>query len=114
MAKLKVETKALKDGVTLVSLDGELDAHTSPSLEKVLEELFAKASYNIIIELQNLKYISSHGVGVLMAALSDAQDGKGNIVLTEPTPLVAEVFRMLDVPSIFHLAPDRSAALAAF
>jgi len=114
MATLNIEKKLLRNGVTLLILSGELDAHTAPSLDDTIAELFKGNLNKLILDLREVVYISSHGIGVLVSAHSRAREKQGRIVLMKPTPLVKEVFAMLEVAQIFPVVEDQDAALAAF
>jgi len=114
MASLKIEKKLLRNGITLLILSGELDAHTAPSLDNIIGELFKGQSVKLILDLHDVAYISSHGIGVLVSAQSRASEKHGSIVLMKPTPLVKEVFAMLEVAQIFPVVEDQEEALAAF
>jgi anti-sigma B factor antagonist len=114
MATLNIEKKLLRNGVTLLVLSGELDAHTAPSLDTTITDLLKGNNVKLIIDLHDVSYISSHGIGILVSAQSRASEKQGSIVLMKPTPLVKEVFAMLEVAQIFPVVEDQEAALAAF
>jgi anti-sigma B factor antagonist len=114
MPEIKIEKKLLRDGITQLSLDGELDAHTSPTLDKAITDLLAAGSAKIVLDLQKLVYISSNGIGVLVSALAQCHDLKGNVVLMQPGPMVREIFEMLEVTHLFPVVDNQEAALAAF
>ena len=113
MTKLKAKKKMLKDDVTLLALNGELDAHTAEGLEKILQDIFAKGCCKIILDLRKLAYISSQGISVLMSALLQAHDCQGNLVLLRPSPMVRAVLEMVAATEIFSMANNQAAALQA-
>jgi anti-sigma B factor antagonist len=114
MAQLSIEKKLLRNGIALLALKGELDAHTSPDLENSITDLFKNATAKIIIDLQGVTYVSSQGIGVLISALSQAHDRKGGVVLMRPGSMVKEVLEMLEVTQMFSIADDQDAALQKF
>ena len=98
--------------VTLVRIQGYLDAHTFEQLEETLAQLFSLKHYKVVVDLTGVQYISSAGAGVFIGALSEAHEHGGNIVLLNPTPNVCEVFELLGLTQIFHVVYDQKAALA--
>ena len=114
MSDLRIKSDHLGDGVALVNAEGYLDAHTFEELETVIQGLFAKDVYRIIVDLQKLDYISSAGCGVFIGAIGTAQDNNGNIVLLKPSANVREVFDLLGLTQIFPLAEDLDLAKDAF
>jgi anti-sigma B factor antagonist len=114
MSDLKIGKKLLGDGITMLALEGDLDMHTAPSLDGTIERLMKAGCARIVLDLRKLKYISSHGIGVLLGALSQAHEQQGNIVLMKPTPMVREVLEMLDATQLFAVVEDQPAAIASF
>ncbi|MGD0092982.1 MAG: STAS domain-containing protein [Planctomycetota bacterium] len=116
MAKddFKIEQEVLPDkGVVLLRLAGYLDAYTFEHLEETIADLFAKGHYKLLVDLQNVEYISSAGAGVFVGTLSEAHEHSGNIVLMNPTANVREVFELLGLTQFFQVVEDRATALAA-
>ena len=59
--------KELSDKELVVKLEGRLDTATAPGFEEALEEEFDKAE-GLTIDMENVDYISSAGLRVLLAA----------------------------------------------
>lgn len=114
MPSLEVLTQETSSGIVLLELAGFLDAHTYESLERDLDRLFGQGKYRIVIGLAQLNYISSAGVGVLVAALGTVQAHQGRIVLVDPAPNVLEIFDLLGITHMFTISKDRTQALKSF
>lgn len=114
MSDLKIKTDNLEDGVVLLNAEGYLDAHTFEEMEKMIQELFDKKHYRIIVDLEKLDYISSAGCGVFIGAIGVAQENNGNIVLLNPSANVREVFDLLGLTQIFPFATDLALARGNF
>ena len=76
--------------ILTVALDGRLDTTTAPELEKQLGKNWTDGSA-LIFDCENLSYISSAGLRVL---LSTQKKAKGVMKLTNVCELVMEVFEM--------------------
>jgi anti-sigma B factor antagonist len=78
------------DGILNVSLNGRLDTATAPEFESFLQENVAGATA-MVINCENLEYISSAGLRVLLSAQKRM---KNAMKLTNVCELVMEVFEM--------------------
>lgn len=109
--KHSVETVA---DLAVVKVEGFLDAHTAPELEKVLNELLEKKQYQVVLDLLRLEYISSAGFGVLMGAISSFRENKGDLKLVQLPPRVYKVFDLLGFTKLFQVFDTLAEATAAF
>ncbi len=109
----RIETA--RDGtVTVVELNGYLDAYTAPEFDKVLEQLFTSGQVRVVVDCGSLEYISSAGLGVFMGHIEQYRSSGGDIVLCALSPRILAIVEMLGFPHIFRIYPDRSGALTAF
>ena len=73
-----------------IALEGRLDTNTAPEFEAFLGENYTGTGA-LIINCENLSYISSAGLRVLLAAQKKT---KGSMKLTNVCELIREVFEM--------------------
>ena len=78
------------EGILNVSLNGRLDTATAPEFESFLQENIAGATA-MVLNCENLEYISSAGLRVLLSAQKRM---KNAMKLTNVCELVMEVFEM--------------------
>ena len=115
MAELTIEQDVVKgNGIVLLLLTGYIDAHTFEALEEAIVQLFSNEQYRIIFDLRNLDYISSAGVGVIIAAAHQARLNHGQIVLLCPSQDVRDVLEMLGVAEFATVANGFMEALTSF
>jgi anti-sigma B factor antagonist len=100
--------------VSVLALDGYLDAHTAPQFEKVMQEEYDAGRVRILVDCAGLTYISSAGLGVFMSFVEDVREAGGDIKLCGMTPAVYQVFEILGFPELFQILPDRAAGLQQF
>lgn len=98
----------------IVELGGYLDAHTAPQLEQTFQEMLERGRYNIVVDFNNLTYISSAGLGVFMAFIEDVRDNQGDIKLAGMTPKVFNVFDLLGFPMLYEIYDHRDEARNKF
>jgi anti-sigma B factor antagonist len=100
--------------LSILHLHGFLDAHTAPELEKHLDQLIQENRYQIIVNFQNLNYISSAGLGVFMGKIESIRSNEGDIKMCGMTPKIFRVFDLLGFPALYHIVDEENAALQLF
>jgi anti-sigma B factor antagonist len=100
--------------ISVLALNGYLDAHTAPQFEKAIQEEFDAGRIRILVDCQNLTYISSAGLGVFMSFVEDVREAGGDIKLCCLAETVYQVFEILGFPALFDILPDRAAAVHRF
>jgi anti-sigma B factor antagonist len=100
--------------INIIVLSGYLDAHTAPQLEDAFNELIEKNKYKIIVNFENLKYISSAGLGVFMAFIENVRSHGGDIKLAVMQPNVFNIFDLLGFPLLYEIFNSESEAIEKF
>jgi anti-sigma B factor antagonist len=113
--KLSIEKHQAADGsVEVVKVDGYLDAHTFPDLEKALHELIKEGQHRIVLDFETLDYISSAGLGLLLGVHRLTSEQMGGLKIINMQEAVHRVFDVLSFSRIIEICPSREAAFAAF
>jgi anti-sigma B factor antagonist len=101
------------DGTTVVAVGGEIDVYTAPRLRDKFTELVAAGSYDIIVDMQNVEFLDSTGLGVLVGGLKKvrAHDGSLDLVCTQDRLL--KIFRITGLAKVFVIHESAEAALAS-
>ena len=86
--------RADRDGIAILSIGGSFDAHTFPKLEAALRELYDAESYRVVLNCEDLEYISSAGLGALIGFARRAREHGGDLKLTA---LPEKIFRIVDI-----------------
>jgi anti-sigma B factor antagonist len=102
------------DAIQILDLKGELDAHTASELEAAFQKCQTEARHQVLVNGENLQYISSAGLGVFMAYIEDFRENGGDIKIVALQPKVFNVFDLLGFPLLFDIIEDEPAALARF
>jgi anti-sigma B factor antagonist len=106
--------RSAQDGLTILSLEGYLDAHTAPEFENAVQQEIDAGHRQIIVNCEGLTYISSAGLGVFMSFLEELREQGGDIKICGPSPKVLQVFEILGFPAIFDMLPDVPAAVKRY
>lgn len=98
-----MEISVKKEGDELIfSLNGRLDTTTSP----LLQESFCKSFTGekcVNMDFENLEYISSSGLRILLQALKKVQSLGGTLTISNINDAVMEVFEITGFKRIFKL-----------
>lgn len=103
-----------EEDVSMLSLQGELDAHTAEEFEAALLHVMEQGSNRIVISGEHLSYISSAGLGVLMAHIDTIRTGGGDLKVAQLQPAVAKVFDLLGFQLLFEIYESQEEALRSF
>lgn len=99
------------DNVMVVDLAGELDAYTSPDLRESVVRLIETESHDIVINLAQVEFIDSVGLGTLVGCLKRAAEHGGSITLASAKPQVRKVFDITGLSKIFAIYQTREEAI---
>lgn len=80
------------NGVEIFSVKGSLDSNTSTELETRIYAALGDGQRKLILNLEDLDYISSAGIRVMLKTTKDLKSMEGNIVLCALQDYVREVF----------------------
>jgi len=103
-----------KGKVSVIYLNGYLDAHTAPVLEENFTRLIDDNKFKIVANFKNLEYISSAGLGVFMAYIEKIRDNNGDIKLTNMSDKVFNIFDLLGFPLLYEIYKTEEEALDKF
>src|ERR1051326_4113215 len=65
---------AQEDGLSVVTLEGFVDAHTAPEFENTIQSEIKAGRHRIIVDCAKLSYISSAGLGVFMSFVEEVRE----------------------------------------
>lgn len=110
-----LEAASPAEGITLITLSGQLDAHTAPEFERFLEErVRGEKKAKLILDFTNLEYISSAGLGVLMGLIEEVRSQSGDMKLVKVPEKIYHVLDLLGFPIVFQVLPDLQDAVDSF
>lgn len=111
MAELYLDTR-YDDGIAFLTLKGDFDADNAPRVQEALAALTDRDQPAVFVQMADLKYIDSAGLGVLVGALKQAAGRGGKIALIQPSPFVSRVLRVTALDKVFSVFADEAQARA--
>ncbi len=103
-----------EDGITILRLKGFLDAHTAGDLEAALQKCIDEKKIRIVVNFEELNYISSAGLGVFMGFIEDVRENGGDIKMTSMTEKIFHVFDLLGFPALYDILKTDDEAVERF
>ena len=92
-----------QDGWTVLTVSGEIDIATAPSLRERLHGLLAGDKHRLVIDLDDVGFLDSTALGVLVGALKRARMEDGEVRIACAQPRVLKVFEITRLDSAFDL-----------
>ena len=90
-----------KDGCLCVNVAGRLDSTTAPKFQKELESRMDSAE-SLVIDMEDLEYISSAGLRVLLVA-QKTMDPKGGMKLLHVNENILDIFELTGCSDILTI-----------
>jgi anti-anti-sigma factor len=97
---------------TIVSVKNRIDAMTSPEFEAYLSTLLEQEKKNIILNLNELEYISSAGLRVILSTAKKIKADRGSLCFCGLRGSVKEIFEISGFCSILQVFNTEEEALS--
>lgn len=91
----------LENGNCTVYLRGELDLSVAPDFRQVMEPLVEDGEIGLIINLKDLKYIDSTGIGILLSILKARHGMNAQFHVQEVPTQIQKLFDMTGIAKFF-------------
>jgi anti-sigma B factor antagonist len=99
------------DQIQLFGLGGTLDIATSPTLRAALLEAADRAKHEIVVDLTQLEFLDSTGLGALIGAHKRAAEHGGSVRLVAHEGQILRLLRITGLLDVFSVYPSVDAAL---
>jgi len=104
-----------KGEVVVIQVKEErLDAHNSSELKARMLSLFEEDKNNILIDLNDVRFVDSSGLGALVSGFKNASARNGVLKLCGLQPQVKSMFELTRLHRVFEIFTDSSEALSSF
>jgi anti-sigma B factor antagonist len=114
MSSMKVATRQV-DGVTILDLSGRITlGEGSVTLRDTVQDLLAKGSKHILLNMADISYIDSSGIGELVSAFTSVKNAGGELKLLKLTKKVHDLLQITKLYTVFDIKEDEATAVASF
>lgn len=108
----EIRTAQLTPSIYVVSVTGEIDAFTSPSLEQELDWVLGDGASNAVVDLGEVAFIDSTALRVLLKALPKFSKRGGTLVLATADSRVLKTLEITGLDTKFTVEPRLAEAIA--
>jgi anti-sigma B factor antagonist len=103
------------DGVAVVDMSGRITlGEGSVVLRDTIRDLIGKGSKKILLNLGDVTYIDSSGIGELVSAFTAVRREGGELKLLHLTKKVHDLLQITKLYTVFDIKDDEAAAIKAF
>jgi anti-sigma B factor antagonist len=103
------------DGVTVLGLSGRITlGEGSVQLRDAIRDLISKGQRRILLDLGDVNYIDSSGLGELVSAYTTARNQGATLKLLKLTKKVHDLLQLTKLYTVFDIYDDEASAIASF
>jgi len=111
---MKASTRQQQE-ITIVDLSGQIKLGEGSSvLREIVKDLLGKGQKKILLNLADINYIDSSGVGELVSAFTSVRNQGGELKLLHLTKKVHDVLQTTKLYTVFDVKDKEAAAISAF
>ena len=100
--------------VIILDLKGRLDLASGSALKEEIKMLFEKNHNQIHLNMTEVEFINSSGLGSLVSIMKEVRLLKGRFTLSNLASYVQEIFEITQLSNIFELFPTEEEALNSY
>ena len=111
---MKTSTRQV-NGIVIVDLSGRITlGEGSVLLRDMVRDLVSKGQRKILLNLGDVTYIDSSGIGELVSAFTTVRNQGGELKLLNLTKKVHDLLQITKLYTVFDIKDDEATAVAAF
>ncbi len=100
------------DGILRIKLAGDLiGENNGPEIIEIASNTLKSGIDKCLVDISDVRYINSSGIGVLITLLTKFRNQGGDIVLVNPSEHVNKLLIMIKLRNIFNIAESQEEAL---
>ena len=107
MSKFIEASIDMDDGCSRLTISGEIDLNTIEVLEPKLEEML-KEDKDILIDMENVKFIDSTGLGTLVKLYKDQKARNRKVTIINTRVNVRKIFKITCMEEMLNLGGENS------
>jgi anti-sigma B factor antagonist len=103
------------DGVTVLDLSGRITlGEGSVVVREAVRDLIGKGAKNILLNMGNVTYVDSSGLGELVSAFTTAKNQSAELKMLSLTKKVHDLLQITKLYTVFDIFDDEASAIASF
>jgi anti-sigma B factor antagonist len=101
-------------GIKIIAFEGNLDTNTSPEAESKINELLDLGEKKLLVNFEQLNFISSAGLRILLATVKKLNASGGALRVCALNATVQEVFDISGFATILSVKGTEEEALSSY
>jgi len=110
---MELSVSQIQDGIKKIDLKGRMDIDGTESIDLRLAVETAAEKAFVVIDLEQVDFLASVGIGVLVRSAKALRKRGGEIVLLSTVPIVNMVLERTGIPDIIKVFGDLQSACQA-
>jgi len=106
--------ESTREGVDILSLKGRLTVGEASSVREKVTAVIATGTVNVLLNLQNVEYIDSTGLGAMVICFTSLKKAGGALKLVNPNKRNVELLLLTKLHTIFEVFADEQDAVNSF
>ncbi len=102
------------EGVGVISINGELDAQSSPELTQFFNNQLAEGHMNFVADIQGLTYSSSAGIRTFLGSARESRQNGGDLRIATAQPQVDKLFKLSKFDRVVKFFPTVDEAVKSY
>ena len=95
----------------VLNFTGQLDAYSEKQFTTFTDEVFASNPQSVVIDLSNIDFIDSSGLGAMVQTAKKCNQSKRDFRVVG-NPRVVQTIKLVRLEEFLHLSPDINAAIS--
>ncbi len=105
-------TQENKEGVVILRLSGQLvGGPDADAVRDVIQSSLAQGQRKILIDLHEVTWVNSTGLGTLISGHMNASREGGRLILMRASRRIDSIFEVTRLDTVFHIYEDEVSAL---
>jgi len=100
--------------ILIIKFTGKINSDNIFDINKKIKNIFYQEIYQCILDIEELTYINSTGIAMLLNISRTIEKNNGTLVLTQPSSFVKDLFVMTDLHTHFNIVDSLDDALSNF
>jgi len=100
--------------ITIVDVSGRFTLIEGEAVHELLGDLFRDGRKRILLNLRNVSYLDSSGIGQLVRSVFTARKNDADLRAVDLSTRAQEILRLTNLHTVFTDFPDEQSALRSF
>jgi anti-anti-sigma factor len=110
---MEINRREIKN-IPVIDIIGEVDLYNTKEIKDLIDVLIKEGHYNIVMNLENVPFMDSSGIGTLVTGMYKLKKYHGNLKVVNIVGSVAKVFKMTGMDSHLEIFTDEVEAVKSF